>query len=51
MGISQTTLFPDLYGLATSLCHCMAYPGKLGINVEPTDESMGALIDDPEIGC
>jgi hypothetical protein len=48
MGVSQTTLFPELYGLATSLRHCMAYPDKLGIKAEPIDESMKALLDDLE---
>ncbi|MFH1717029.1 MAG: hypothetical protein ABIF19_06735 [Planctomycetota bacterium] len=43
MHINQTTLFPDLSGLATSVRHYMAYPGKLGIKAEPTDESLRAL--------
>ena len=48
MGISQTTLFPDLYGLATSLRHRMAYPDKLGIKAEPTDKSLRELFNDSQ---
>jgi len=49
MNIKQTALFPDLSGLAASLRHYMAYPGKLGIEAPPTDGSLRALFSNNTI--